>query len=82
MNEKRKTLKWTIYVVVLLFAIIVLFQWYTRQNNRRIERQNLNYALDSAHQTAENIERELENAQNRLGTYAFFLGEGLAEGRR
>lgn len=79
MNEKRKTLKWTIYVVVLLFAIIVLFQWYTRQNNRRIERQNLNYALDSAHQTAENIERELENAQNRLGTYAFFLGEGLAE---
>ena len=79
MNERRKTLKRVFYVGVLLFAIVVLFWWYTRQNSHRIEKQNLNYALDSAQQTANNIERELENAQNRLSTYAYFLGEGMTE---
>lgn len=79
MNEKRKTLKVVLYVVLLMLAIIALFWWYTKQNSQRIEKQNLNYALDSAQQTAENIERELENAKNRLSTYAYFLGEGMAE---
>lgn len=79
MSGKRKYWKNVLYVVLLLIAIVILFQWYTTQNSNRIEAQNLNYAADSAQQTAGYIERELRNAQNRITTYAYFLGEGMTE---
>lgn len=79
MNEKKRSLYGFIYVLFLFAAIIVLFFWYTVQNSKRIEKQNLNYAEDSAQQTARSISKELENAINRISTYAYFLGEGLAE---
>ena len=34
--KRKKTLQEIIYVIVLLVAIIVLFQWYTVQNKERI----------------------------------------------
>ena len=79
MNEKKRAFQGAIYGLFLLAAIIILFWWYTVQNSKRIENQNLNYAEDSAQQTARLISKELENAINRISTYAYFLGEGLAE---
>lgn len=79
MNQKKRSFQGFIYVLLLLVAIIILFWWYTVQNSKRIEKQNLNYAEDSAQQTARSISKEFENAINRISTYAYFLGEGLTE---
>ncbi len=79
MHRRRKTIQSIIYILVLLTAIICLFYWYSHQNSRRIERQNLTYAADSAQQMAGHIENELQNALNRISTYAYFLGESLTE---
>ncbi len=75
MLERRKTTFFS--TVVLLLAILLLFYWYSRENSKRIENQNLNYAMDSARQTVVHIDIEFQNAQNRVSTYAYFLGEGL-----
>lgn len=64
--------------LLIIFVLIVgIFSWYTTQNGRRIEKQNLTYASDSAQQTKKRVESELNNALNRINTYAYFLGEGL-----
>lgn len=78
MNEKKRALQSTSYILFLLIAIIVLFWWYTSQNSKRIETQNLNYAADSSKQTAEYIAKEFENAKNRISTYSYFLGESMS----
>ena len=77
--NKRKYLQKVLYVVLLIIAIMILFQWYTTQNRKRMENRNMSYAADSALQTAEQIDEELSNALNRIDTYAYFLGEGLTE---
>ena len=55
MNEKKRSWHGLIYILFLMAAIIILFWWYTVQNSKRIEKQNLNYAEDSAQQTARSI---------------------------
>ncbi len=75
--KRKKTLQQVGYVLVLLAAIIILFQRYTTQNRVRIEQRNKNYAADAAHLKAEQIDGELTNALGRINTYAYFLGEGL-----
>ncbi len=77
MKQRKKLLQSLIYVLVLLAAIIMLFQWYTVQNSRRMEEQNKRYATDSAEQTGEQINVELENGLNIINTYTFFIGESL-----
>lgn len=77
--KKRKYLQKIIYVVLLLIAIIFLFQWYTSQNRKRMENRNKDYAADSARQMATQIDEDLNNALNRINTYAYFLGESLVE---
>ena len=57
--KRKKTLQEIIYVIVLLVAIIVLFQWYTVQNKERIGEQNKNYAADAAQIKAVQIDEEL-----------------------
>ncbi len=79
MNTKKNSIQSTIYLLLLLAAILVLFQWYTLQNLMRIQNQNLNYAVDTAQQKAIHLESELDNALNRISTYAHFLGESLTE---
>ena len=74
--KRKKTLQQVGYVLVLLAAIIILFQRYTTQNRVRIEQRNKNYAADAAHLKAEQIDGELTNALGRINTYAYFLGEG------
>ena len=71
MKNAKKTWKNIIYVLVILAVIFLLFQWYSRTNTERITTQNLNYAMDSAHQTAERIEGEFRNAAQRLRTYSY-----------
>ncbi len=78
MNIKKRSVQNILPILLLLAAVLLLFHWYTMSNSRRIENQNLNYAADSAHRTAGHIESELKNALNRINTYAYFLGEGLA----
>ena len=60
MKGKKGSLRQIVYVVILLAAVIVLFQWYSVQNRKRISEQNKNYAADSARQMAVRINDELK----------------------
>ena len=73
----KKHLHDIIYVVILFVAIIILFFWFTARNSSRMEKQNKDYAADSARMKAEQIDDELNNALNRIDTYAYFVGESL-----
>lgn len=75
MELRKKSVKGALYAVLLLVGIILLFRWYTEQNSKRIESQNKNYAADAARLKAAQIDDELQNAQSRISTYAFFLGQ-------
>lgn len=75
--NRKKSLQQVVYVVFLLAAIVVLFQWYTSRNRERIEERNKNYAADAAQLKADQIDGELRNALNRITTYAFFVGESM-----
>ncbi len=77
--KKKKSLQEFIYAVFLLGAIIILFFWFTAQNSKRTEKQNRDYAADSARMKAEQIDDELNNAMSRIDTYAYFVGESLTE---
>ncbi len=75
----KKSLQKISYVILLLVAIVILFGWYTSQNRSRMIERNKNYAADSARLKALQIDEELNNAQNLVNTYAYFLGNGLKE---
>ncbi len=77
--KEKKPLQEIAYAAVLLVAIILLFFWFTTRNSERTEEQNKNYAADSARLKSEQINDELNNALNRIDTYAYFVGEGLTE---
>ena len=74
MGTTKKTWQNVLYICILLAAIVLLFRWYSTANSRRIENQNLNYAMDSADQTAKRIESEFNSALLRLRNYAYLLG--------
>ncbi len=74
MSKKKKSWQSVLYIVLLLLAINLLFRWYSTENSRRIESQNLNYAMDAAGQTALRIESEFNNALLRMRNYAYLLG--------
>ncbi len=63
-----------LYICLLLAAVFLLFRWYSNTNSRRIEEQNLNYAMDSADQMAQRIESEFDNALLRIRNYSYLLG--------
>ncbi|MDE6567982.1 MAG: response regulator, partial [Lachnospiraceae bacterium] len=77
--KKNKPLQEIIYAIFLLIAIIFLFLWFTEQNSKRTEKQNRDYAADSAQLKSVQIDEELNNALGRIRTYAYFIGEGLTE---
>ncbi len=62
---------------ILLAAIIGLFGWYSAANDQRIKNKNLNYALDSARQTAHRVEGEFDGAGQAVRNYAYFLNNSL-----
>ena len=77
--KKREHLQKVIYVLLLLLAVIILFHWYSTQNEVRMEERNKRYAADSAQQTSEQIDEELSNALNLINTYTYFWGESLTQ---
>lgn len=79
MKDKREVLQKSGYIIILLVAIIILFQWYTSQNSSRMVERNKNYALDSARLKAAQIDEELNNTLNLINTYTYFIGESLSE---
>jgi len=78
MSKTNKTWQNILYICVLLTAICVLFYWYSTTNNRRIEKQNLNYAMDSAKQTSHHVKSEFDNALLRMRNYSYLLGSGTS----
>ena len=79
MRTAKKSWQNVLYILVLLVGICVLFQWYSTANSKRIENQNLNYAMDSARQTTQRIDSEFTNARRRVRNYTYFLSESLDE---
>ena len=79
MKNRKKTIQEVVCVVVLLAAMIGLFQWYTTQNSIRMEERNKNYAADSARQTTTRINEKMNNALELIHTYAYFVSEGLKQ---
>ncbi len=77
--KRKKPLQEIIGIVFLLAAIILLFFWFTDRNSKRTEKQNRDYAADSARMKSVQIDDELNNALSRINTYAYFVGEGLTE---
>lgn len=77
MSTTKKTWQNVLYILILLAAIFLLFRWYSVSNKRQIEERNLNYATDSARQTAQGISNEFANAERRVRNYAYFLSVGL-----
>ncbi|MCM1213112.1 MAG: response regulator [Lachnospiraceae bacterium] len=65
-----------LYIGILLIAVIALFRWYSVSNREQIEERNMNYAMDSARQTAQGISSEFANAGRRVRNYAYFLSVG------
>ncbi len=59
--KRKKTLQEIVSVMILLVAIIVLFQWYTTQNRERIGERNKNYAADAAQIKAVHFEKKVQN---------------------
>ena len=79
MRTSKKTWQNVLYIGIVLAAVFLLFRWYSSANSRRIENQNLNYAMDSALQTTHRIESEFNNAMLRLRNYAYLVGVGENE---
>ncbi len=73
METAKRARKNIVYTGVLLIAIVLLFQWYSVTTRLRIERQNLNYALDSSRQMALRIESEFDSTLLRVRNYAYLL---------
>lgn len=73
MKNAKKSWRNAIYIFVVLIAVVLLFQWYAAANRSRIETQNLNYAMDSAQQTASRIRDELKSAVQRIRTYSYLV---------
>ena len=79
MRETRRPWQNILYVFLLLAAVILLFWWYATTNSQRIEASSLNYAMDSARQTALRVSGELINGRRRVHNYAYLLSTTLNE---
>lgn len=77
MRNAKKSWKNIIFVPIVLVGVILLFQWYSSANRDRIEKQNLNYAMDSARQTAVRISGEFQTAIQRIRTYSYIAGVSM-----
>ena len=77
MKQQRKLWQPTIYAILFMIAVLILFVIYTKQNRVRIQEQNKVYAEDSARQTVERIESEFDNALKRVRNSAYLVSEGV-----
>lgn len=77
MRATKKSWQNVLYTLLLLAGICLLFQWYSATNSQRTEIRNLNYAMDSARQTASRISSEFINAQRRVRNYAYIMSRSF-----
>lgn len=77
MKNAKTAMKNLIFAPIVLIGVILLFWWYSSANRDRIEKQNLNYALDSARQTAERIDGEFRTAIQRIRTYSYIASVSM-----
>lgn len=73
MNTNKKTWTNVVFAIILLAAICLLFVWYSTANSKRIEKQNLNYSMDSAVQLSHRVGSEFNNALLRIKNYAYLF---------
>ena len=77
--KRKKSLQEIAYVLLLMAAIVILFFWYTKENSKRMEERNKNYASDSARLKAAQVDEELSNALDLISTHAYFIEGTLTE---
>lgn len=73
MKNSKRSWKNIIYILVVFIAVVLVFSWYSAVNKDRIEEQNLNYAIDSAQQTARRLDGEFRGASQRVRTYTYLI---------
>lgn len=78
MKKTKGSWRNALYIVILLIAVILLFQWFTRETSSRIELQNLSYASDAARQVAKRVEGELKSGTLRIKAYASLVSVASA----
>lgn len=77
--KKKVVIQEIVCAILIAAAVIFLFLRFSVQTSRRIEGQNKDYAADAAQLKTEQIDEELSNALRQINTYAYFVGESLAE---
>ncbi|MCM1368672.1 MAG: response regulator [Roseburia sp.] len=79
-NTTKNAMRLQIIGIAIVVVVIgLLFWWYAVANGNRIEKRNLNYAQDSASLTVKTLNSEFTNAQQRVKSYAHFLGRDYTE---
>lgn len=67
----------SLFYMVLIGLVILLFHRFSKQNMERIQEQNQTYAQDSVRQIAWRIDDQLKNALELIKTYAYFIENSL-----
>ena len=77
MGSKRNKIFESLFYLILISLVIILFYRFTMQNSNRIQEQNRVYAEDSARQIAKRIADHFASAQQLIKTYTYFLEHTL-----
>jgi hypothetical protein len=64
---------------IAIFLIITSFLYYSRENEKRIYKQNESYAAEATLTQAKNLDSEFDDAIKRIETYAYFVGQRLTK---
>lgn len=76
-DNNRKMWMQILFACILLAFVVVIFVFFTKENNERIIQQNENYVEDVTVQMAERIEDVLTGAQDSIDTMAYLYGKSL-----
>lgn len=80
MNKKKKLpIQGAALIIVLLAAIIFLFLRFNLHTISRIEKQNKDYASDSATMKTQQLNDELDNALMQIRTYSYIVESNISE---
>ena len=77
MGSKRNKIFESLFYLILISLVIILFYRFTMQNSNRIQEQNRVYGEDAAIQTARRLDAQFRGAQNLMQAYSAFLSDTL-----
>ena len=66
-----------LFVILIFWIIVLLFLWFSADNQKRILRQNEMYIQDSATQRSAQLDSVLEESMERIKTMAYWFGGTL-----